>query len=132
MTRYDDDNRVSLDARNFQSQEERPHIFLSIHHNSAALVRDMKDVQRMEVYYHEDIALNMSVQLMHQLSQGLGRNATEPDPSYYYVTRQTFAPAILYEMAFMITPLEYERSCDQITMIKAANAIGQGLIDTIF
>lgn len=72
MTRTDD-TQVSLDERCLMAQEKRPDLFMSIHHNSAALTSDLGDAQRMEVYYFEEIAQPFAQYLMDELGSGLGK-----------------------------------------------------------
>lgn len=131
MTRVDESVRVSLDERNFQAQRERPHIFLAIHHNSTMLVKDLSDVRRMEAYYWEKQAAGFANSLMERLTATLGRNPTDPENAYYYVTRLTFAPAVLFEMGFVVNPAEYEDACTTASRLKAANGIAMAALDIL-
>lgn len=131
MTRVDESVRVSLDERTFMAQQQRPHIFLAIHHNSTALNKDLTNVRRMEAYYWESIAQSLSGHLMQRLTQTMGRKPSDPENAYYYVTRLTFAPAVLFEMGFVVNPAEYEESCDPASIYKAANGIALGIMDLV-
>ncbi len=126
-----DDSRVSLDERCIISEQMKPDIFLSIHHNSAGLTRDLNNTRRMEVYYHEDISLAFAQQLMDRLPGMLGRQATDPEESYYYVTRMTYAPSVLLELGYMVNPREYEEICDQMNLLKTACGVSEAILAVI-
>lgn len=126
-----DDSRVSLDERCILSEELKPDIFLSIHHNSAALTGDLNETRRMEVYYHEDISFPLANSLMKSLSATLKREATDPEESYYYVTRMTYTPSVLFELGYIVNPREYEEACDTINLYKTACGIAQAILDII-
>ena len=130
MTRSDD-SQVSLDERCLMAEEKRPDLFLSIHHNSAALTSDLSDAQRMEVYYFEEIAQPFAQYLMDELGSALGRNVTEPRNDYYYVTRLSFSPAVLFEMGFVVNPQEYESACSSVDVYKSACAIARAVLEMI-
>lgn len=130
MTRTDD-TQVSLDERCLMAQEKRPDLFMSIHHNSAALTSDLGDAQRMEVYYFEEIAQPFAQYLMDELGAALGRNVTEPKNDYYYVTRLSFSPAVLFEMGFVVNPQEYESACSSVDVYKSACAIARAVLEMI-
>ncbi|MEG2074585.1 MAG: N-acetylmuramoyl-L-alanine amidase, partial [Angelakisella sp.] len=110
MTRADESVRVTLDERTFMAQQQRPHIFLSIHHNSTALTKDLAEVQHMESYYRENTAAPLSDSLMKHLTDTLGRKPGESQKAYFYVTRLTFAPSVLFEMGFIVNPAQYENA----------------------
>ncbi|MEG1874044.1 MAG: N-acetylmuramoyl-L-alanine amidase [Angelakisella sp.] len=131
MTRQGEEAWMSLDARDYLAAKEHPHFFLAIHHNSAALNKDLNDTSRMEAYYWEPIAKPLAEHLMRRLTQTLARTPTDPENAYYYVTRHTFAPAVLFELGFMINPTEYEESCTQAALLKAANGIAMAIVDTV-
>lgn len=131
MTRDVGEPSIDLDERNFLAEKERPHLFISIHHNSTVLNKDLTNVRRMEVYYQEKIAEPLAQSLMTNLGVSLGRNTTEPENAYYYVTRLTFAPAVLFEMGFVVNPYEYEESCEESTLYKAANGVGMAVLEML-
>lgn len=131
MTRVDDDTRSYLNDRCILSQQQRPDIFLSIHHNSTVLTKDVNTVRRMEVYYHEAIAKPLADSLMARLPGMLGRDDSEPEESYYYVTRMTYAPSVLFELGYIVNPREYEESCDSLNLYKTACGIAQAVLDVI-
>ena len=126
-----DDSRVTLDERCMMTEAQKPDIFLSIHHNSAALTRDLNETRRMEVYYHEDISLPLASRLMENLSAALNRKATEPEESYYYVTRMTYTPSVLFELGYIVNPREYEETCDPINLYKTACAVADVILELI-
>lgn len=129
MTRTDESKWVSLDTRTFMAEQQRPHIFLAIHHNSTALNKDVNNIRRMESYYWESIAKPFADSLMQNLAKTLGRKTSDSENAYFYVTRLTFAPAVLFEMGFVVNPAEYEESCEMVSMYKAANGIAQAVVE---
>ena len=126
-----DDSYVTLFERVDAAAEQRPDIFLSIHHNSGVLTGDMNQARRMECYYFEEISAPFAQSLMTILPQMLDRPGTEAQQARYYVTRQTTNPAVLLEVGFMVNPLEYEECTDSIKIFKTACGVAQSILDIL-
>lgn len=120
-----DDSQVSLTQRVDQAAEQRPDLFLSIHHNSGVLTGNMNQARRMECYYFEDSSQPFARLLMDTLPEVIGRPGTAPEQARYYVTRQTANPAVLLEVGFMVNPLEYEECVDKEKILETAWGIGE-------
>lgn len=133
LTRSDDltpDIKYTIYQRLAQADEEKPDIFLSVHHNSAALTRDHNVTTRMEAYYFEPASAAFAEQLMTTLPALLDR-AGEAVPGRYYVTRMTYAPAVLLEVGFVINPWQYEECSDPSVIYTTGCGIAQSILAMI-
>ena len=119
-----------LDQRVRMAVETRPDFFLSVHHNSTGLTKEV-EADWMETYYNEDMSLPFAENLQANLKAATGREAAEPEWGYYYVTRLSFCPAVLYEVGFMPNVLQYEDCADWLTVCRTAAAMADAVVDSV-
>ena len=133
MVRTTDDpntQKVVLDERVHMAVNGRPDIFLSIHHNSTALVKDVT-ADWMEAYYYDNISLPFAASLRENMMAATGRSCAEPEWGYYYVTRLSFCPAVLFEVGYLPNPTQYETCCDSLTVYRSACAMADAIVASI-
>lgn len=130
MTRGDD-SYLSLDNRLKAIEECGADLFISMHHNSIAESTDANTVSGMEIYYHTGLSKSFGTTMMSSLASGLNRNNRKVSQSYYRVTLSPYAPALLLELGFMSSPVEYEKACNGNEMQKVAQAIASGVKNAI-
>ena len=131
MTRRDNDTSMTLQDRLVVAQQHKPDFFLAVHHNSTNLNYDANNASGVQVYYHYDIAQPLSNHLVQQISSRVGRDYDEPEYGAYYVTRISYAPAVLIEAGFISNPLEQELSADRMVIYREACGIAQAVVDTL-
>lgn len=122
--------KVVLDERVHMAVESRPDFFLSVHHNSTGLVKEAT-ADHMEIYYHEDIALPFAEHLRENMMQATGRPAAEPDQGYYYVTRLSFCPAVLFEVGYLPNPVQFEDCANWRTVYRSAAAMADAVLESV-
>lgn len=130
MTRTGD-TYLSLDDRLQMIEDNRADFFISIHHNSVAESSNGNTAKGMEIYYHTALSKKFASNMMTGLTGNLDRNNRGVFQSYYRVTLMPYAPALLLELGFMPNPLEYERACSSAEMNKVAQAIADGIVNTL-
>ena len=131
LTRYDD-TYYTLQERNALAQKEKPDFFLSVHHNSIELTVDTNDIFRVESYCYYDSSIPFAQNLIENVANYTDRPTRDATPNYYfYVTRLTICPAVLFEYGFLVSPLEYEHVSKDETIWLSAFATAQSFIDTI-
>jgi len=131
MTRYDDNKKIVLDERCLLAEKAKPDIFLSLHHNSVAMTKDLSSVNWMESYYHFADSKDFAQNLADSLSAALGRTGRKATADYYYVTRLTFAKAVLFELGYIVNPAQYEDCCDEQQLYMTACAVAQAIVKTV-
>lgn len=112
MTR-DDDTFYELEERLAMQNEQKPDFFLSVHHNSVELDRDRSDAKGLESYYYHPYTAPPSKafaqNLIQHIAQGSGRvQRKDAEWTYFYVTRTTVCPSVLFEYGFVVSPTEFE------------------------
>ncbi len=130
MTRTDD-STVSLQERLIASVTEKPHFFISIHHNSINLVADGNTAAGVEGYYFEETSQPFAAALTEHVAGYTERAARGDFYNYFYVTRSTGAYSVLFEYGFVINPLEYEDLYSEEGIYAAAYGTGQGFVDAV-
>ncbi len=134
MTRVDDlteDSRLTVTERNIMADGAKPDVFISIHHNSANLVGNLNNANWMECYYFEAQSEPLAKTLLDRLGPMLNREVQGPAWGRYYVTRLTFAPAVLLETGYMVNPTNYEEGSNTLTIFKTACGIARSVLDMI-
>lgn len=133
MTRTTDDpaaNKVVLDERVRMAVEAKPDFFISVHHNSTGLTKEVT-ADWMEVYYHEAESLPFAETLREKMMAATGRAASEPSRGYFYVTRLTFCPSVLYEVGFLPNPAQYEDCADPMSIYRSGWALAEGVLASV-
>ncbi len=125
MTRTDD-TFLTLQERLTLSFTEKPHFFLSIHHNSIALTSDGNTAAGIEGYYFEETSKAFSEALTENIAGYTGRAIRGDFYNYFYVTRSTGAQSVLYEYGFVINPVEYDDLYSQSGVLSATYGTAEG------
>lgn len=130
LTRQDD-SFPTLAQRNQALRQQKPDLFLSIHHNSIALERDVNQVAGVECYYFYPSGRLLAQNLAARVSAAAGRQNRGDKWDYFYVTRSDICPAILLETGFVPNPAEYENCADPAGLAATGFAIAQAVEDTL-
>ncbi len=125
MTRTDD-TYLTLQERLTLSVTEKPHFFLSVHHNSIALTSDGNNAAGVEGYYFEETSKIFSESLTENIAGYTERSARGDFYNYFYVTRSTGAQSVLYEYGFVINPVEYDDLYSESGVLSAAYGTAEG------
>lgn len=107
MTREEDVD-VSLYDRLRQCKDVKPHLFISIHANSASHASHLNEVEGFSVYYAKPLARPISDILQYQVVEKLGRNDRAVLDANFYVVRAEWTPSILLEAGFMPNPNDFD------------------------
>lgn len=135
MTR-DGDTFPSLGDRVTALNEQHPDLFISVHHNSIDLARDVNQVFGTEAYWFYDEGQRLAQLLIQNLTQptsAVSGNGLHPRQNrgdhygYYYVTRSNICPAVLLETGFMTNPAEYELCTDSDVIWAEAGGIAKAV-----
>ncbi len=113
------------------ADEYMPDIFISIHHNSTQLHKNINEISGVECYYNNTISQPLAQRLVSHASVALNRKAQEPEQAGYYVTRMTYAPSVLLELGYIINPLEYEEILLENNISTAAVSIAEAVLNTV-
>ncbi len=126
-----DDVTVSLQERLEQSFNEKPHFFLSVHHNSVAETSDGNNSKGVEGYYFEEASQPFAAALTDRVAQYTEREHRGDQYNYFYVTRSTGAMSVLFEYGFVRNPEEYEGLYTEQGILSSTYGTAQGIIDTV-
>lgn len=130
LTRQED-SFPTLAQRNQALRQQKPDLFLSIHHNSIALERDVNQVAGVECYYFYPSGRLLAQNLAARVSAAAGRQNRGDKWDYFYVTRSDICPAILLETGFVPNPAEYENCADPTALAATGFAIARAVEDTL-
>lgn len=130
MTRTDD-TFFSLGQRLEQLNQSKPDFFISVHHNSAPLDRDLNANGGVEAYWFYTEGKPLANQLVQAVGSAAGRNQRGSFYNYFYVTRSNICPAVLLETGFMTVPAEYEKVSDEAVIWAEGGAIAQAIVRAI-
>ena len=133
MTRTTDDRsipKVTLDEPVNMAVTEKPDFFLSVHHNSTGLTRNVTADWTVS-YYCEDQSESYAAALAAAVTGATGRNTDGEEWGYYYVTRLGFCPAVLFEVGFIPNPQQYEACADWEVICETASGLAEGLLRSI-
>ena len=128
MTR-DSDTFPTLGDRVTALNEQHPDLFISVHHNSIELNRDVNQVYGTEAYWFYEESQRLAQLLLEEMTGSDWADSPHPRQArlerygYYYVTRSNICPAVLLEAGFMTNPAEYEFSTDPDTLRREAGNI---------
>lgn len=130
MTRTDD-AFPSLGDRVTAMNEQHPDLFISLHHNSVELTRDVNQSGGTEAYWFYDEGETLADTLIARVCDATGRRNRGSAYGYYYVTRSNICPAVLLELGFVTNPAEYENCADPAYLWAEGGAIAQAVYDVI-
>lgn len=133
MTR-DDDSFPSLTDRLQMQMEQKPDFFIALHHDAVDPNRDLTDVKGISCYYYhpyntppsKDYAQN----LLSSVANATGREG-KTGWGYYYVTRTTVCPSVLFEYGFLNNPIDFAIVTDKTEIYTAACATADGILATV-
>ena len=129
MTR-EGDEEVSLQQRLEQIGSVSPDFFLALHHNSTGLIRET-GAMGLEAYYFEPGSAAFAAALLEGVSSATGRPADDAAWNYFYVTRTTLCPAVLFEFGYLVNPAEFEDCIDSAALQRTADGVALGLVSTL-
>ncbi len=124
----DTDDRVLLEERCIQEVEKKPDFFISIHHNSVNYNVDANELLGIEVYYHTPHSITLAETLLFSISASVERIPRYTKQYGFRVARENVCPAVLVEMGYMPSPLDYETLSDSFIIYKQALGIADGLV----
>lgn len=133
MIRTTDDrstSKITLDERVRMAVDAKPDFFLSVHHNSTALTKNVK-ADWMVSYYCEDWSESYAANLSAAVNGANGRPTDGEEWGYYYVTRLGFCPAVLFEVGFIPNPQQYEDCADWEVICETASGLAEGLLRSV-
>ncbi len=130
MTRTDD-TFPTLQDRWAMQQQDRPNFFIALHHNSTGLTKDTSEAKGLEVYYFDRVSASFAQNLMDTVAAATGRATDTPKWNYFYVTRITSAPSVLFEFGYLVNPQEYEDCISEAGIRAAAEGVAEGILRTL-
>ena len=133
MTRETDDRSVAkivLDERVQMAVTEKPDFFLSVHHNSTGLTKNVTADWTVS-YYCEPQSETYAAHLAAAVTGATDRNTDGEEWGYYYVTRLGFCPAVLFEVGFIPNPAQYEDCTDWEVICETASGLAEGLLRSV-
>lgn len=133
MTRTTDDRevpKVTLDERVNMAVAAKPDFFLSIHHNSTALTKNVTADWTVS-YYCEEQSEGYAANLAAAVTGATSRSTDGEEWGYYYVTRLGFCPAVLFEVGFIPNPAQYEDCADWEVICETASGLAEGLLRSV-
>ncbi|MGD9559888.1 MAG: N-acetylmuramoyl-L-alanine amidase [Oscillospiraceae bacterium] len=114
---------------------EKPDFFLSVHHNSMPLTTDLNEVHGVQAYYYHPYTTPASKafaqNLLDAVGPATGRKGGDAAWSYFYVTRTTVCPSVLFEYGFMVNPAEFESVTSTEGLYAAAFATADAVVATL-
>ena len=133
MTRETDDRsvpKIVLDERVEMAVEAKPDFFLSVHHNSTGLTKNVTADWTVS-YYCEPQSESYAANLAAAVTGATDRDTDGEEWGYYYVTRLGFCPAVLFEVGFIPNPTQYEACADWETICETASGLAEGLLRSV-
>ncbi len=125
----EDDTFLSLEDRSRLAHETHPDLYLALHHNSVDLTVDANAVSGASAYYFTLPGKQLADCLLPQVAAAGRRENDGSGWSYFYVTRMTYAPAVLLEYGFLVNPVEYELCSDPLTILREGDATARGIVE---
>jgi N-acetylmuramoyl-L-alanine amidase len=104
-------------------------VYLAVHHNSVGLAADVSTVSGTSGYYFTLPGKQLADCILPRAAAAGRREDDGSNWSYFYVTRMTYAPAVLLEYGFLINPSEYEACADPLTVLREGDATAQGILE---
>ncbi len=126
-----EDEKLSLEERLSFAMDVKPDFFISLHHNSSGETVDSNDVSGTAVYYHFPGSEAFAEYLTDYISGALRRKNNGAKEGYFYVTRMSSQPSVLIELSFMVNPVEYENTCEPLSLYKTAYAVADSVVAAI-
>ncbi|MDO5601792.1 MAG: N-acetylmuramoyl-L-alanine amidase [Oscillospiraceae bacterium] len=126
------DDQVSLEERSRLFASEKPDFFIAVHHNSILLNGDANAAEGVECYYFdEQLSKPFAQKLTALVGAATARKTRGVFWDYFYVTRSTLAPSVLFEYGFLPNPAEFEDCFSQEGLNAAAYATARGVLEMV-
>lgn len=130
MTRADD-SFPSLGDRVKMLNDAAPDFFISVHHNSTNLDKDVSGLTGTECYWFYTEGKPLAEALVSRVTDATGRTARGVFYNYFYVTRSNLCPAVLLETGFVSSPVEYQSCAGDLGLWAEGGAIAQAVLDCV-
>jgi N-acetylmuramoyl-L-alanine amidase len=130
MTRHGD-AYLRLHERVIIANEKDAMVFVSIHANSLPDTADPNANRGTSVYYYYDQAKPLAQSILNAMTDQLGLPNNGVRQASFAVVRNTEAPSVLVETAYMINPIDNELLRDRDFQQFAAKAIADGITNYI-
>lgn len=121
------DTFPTLAQRSELLRQTKPDIFVSVHHNSMPLNRDLYGTSGVECYSFYPSGQALAGYLTAEVSACTGRADRGAKEDYFYVTRSDLCPAVLLEVGFVPNPDEFAACSDTATLHRTGWAIAAGI-----
>ncbi len=105
----------------------RADMFMSLHCNS--LGGDARKAQGTEIYYYYGRHKPAAESILDNIIAHTGRKRRKTLQSVFRVTYNSLAPAMLIEMGFVSTPMEYDEMNSRQGIFNTVNGIADGIIE---
>ena len=129
LTRETNDENPSLPERANTAYINDADLFISIHHNSIAEAADGNEYHGVEAYYYENFGKQLAELIPVKISENnADRDHRKTEWAYYVVTKIRCAPALLAEIGFMPSPMEYERVLEADEIFKTSEAVTASIL----
>ncbi len=126
-----DDTFFELEERRVITNDIKPDLFISLHHNSMAYSYNSNNAYGAEIYYFTKQSENFANAVVDNVSLYTDRNNRGSEQGYYYVTRVDIAPAVLMEYSFLMNPQEYSLTYSNDAIYDAAYGTVMAILETI-
>ena len=126
-----DDTYLTLEERRIITNEIKPDLFISQHHNSLEYTVDATKASGFVSYYFTPQSANMAEIMADRVSDSTGRDNLGYGFGYYYVLRNDIAPCVLNEYGFVINPYEYSELYKDENIYKSAFGTALAVLDLI-
>ncbi|MDL2325191.1 N-acetylmuramoyl-L-alanine amidase [Ruminococcaceae bacterium OttesenSCG-928-A16] len=130
----EDDSFPSLDDRLAAQITQKPDFYISIHHDAVDPNQDLATVQGIRCFYYHPYnqppAKQYAENLIASISDATGRTG-KAGWGYYYVTRTTVCPSVLFEYGFLNNPVDFAAVTDIDQIYAAAGATANAIMATV-
>lgn len=130
----EDDSTVELVDRLNAQMTQKPDFFLSIHHDAIDPNQDLTNIRGVQGFYFHPYSSPPSKQYVQNLLTPMAAAAGLEGRTgwgYYYVTRTTVCPSVLFEYGFMNNPTDFAMITDLNDILAFANATANGILATV-
>ncbi|MBI2264318.1 MAG: N-acetylmuramoyl-L-alanine amidase [Armatimonadetes bacterium] len=98
--------REELEARVNIGKKNEGQLFISIHHNAMASIREARRARGTFVYFYHPQSGDLAREIVTHLAPAIGEPRFTIINRSFAVIRQTYMPAVLVEVAFISNPVE--------------------------
>ena len=116
-------NNVTLESRVRQARNIDPHLYISMHANSAV----RSSASGAEVYYFNDYSYGLAYYLAPNIAGAMGNANRGVKSGLYYVTRDSQFPSVLCEIGFMSNQSDYYK----LISADYQNAVAYGIANGV-